>query len=139
MRVVIDTNVFLSAVTDRNLRQREHAEALFRAAARGEIEIAIPQSILFEMTYVLSSVYGRDAATIRTMLRDLVALPGVEIIDQLSFASWMELWERHFPDPADAAVTVVALERGSKVATFDRRFARRLKAAGVSGWWEPDK
>lgn len=132
--MIIDTNVFLSAVTDRNPRQRERAEALFRAAAAGEAGIVIPQSIVFEIAYVLSSVYQRDGATIRAMLGDLAALPGVEIVDELSFASWMELWERHFPEPTDAAVAAVAMETGSTVATFDRKFARRLGAVEIGSW-----
>lgn len=134
MRVIIDTNVFLSAVTDRNPGQRERAEALFRAAAGGQAGIVIPQSIVFEIAYVLSSVYKRDAATIRVMLRDLAALPGVELVDELPFASWMELWERHFPDPTDAAVAAVAMDTGSIVATFDRKFARRLVEVRVETW-----
>ena len=134
MRVTIDTNVFLSAVTDRNPRQRERAVALFHAAAGGEASIVIPQSIVFEIAYVLSSVYKRDAATIRAMLGDLAAVPGVEIVDELRFGSWIELWARHFPDPTDAAVAAVAMETGSTVATFDRKFARRLEAVGVARW-----
>lgn len=134
MRVIIDTNVFLSAVTDRNPAQRERAEALFRAAAGGEAGIVIPQSIIFEIAYVLSSVYKRDAATIRVMLRDLAALPGVDLVDELPFVSWMELWERHFPDPTDAAVAAVAMDTGSTVATFDRKLARRLEAVRLETW-----
>lgn len=134
MRVIIDTTVFLSAVTDRHPAQRQRAEALFRAAAGGEAEVVIPQSIVFEIAYVLSTVYRRDAAIVRAMLGDLAALPGVEILDELPFGSWMELWERHFPDPTDAAVAAVAMETGSRVATFDRKFARRLGVLGVGAW-----
>lgn len=58
MRVVIDTNVLISATTDRDSDQEARIRGLIRAAATGEVELLVPQCSLFEFVYALSSVYA---------------------------------------------------------------------------------
>jgi predicted nucleic acid-binding protein len=134
LRIVIGTNVLVSAVTDRDPRQRARAEALFRSAAEGETTLLIPQCVLFELLFVLRNLYGQDDRTIRGLLADLSSMPGVAIVEQLALREWLRLWPEEVGDAADAAVAAVALETKSRVATFDRRFMRRLSRLAVQMW-----
>lgn len=40
-RIVVDTNVLVSFLTDRDAEQQEMAAALFEAAAHGEVQIVL--------------------------------------------------------------------------------------------------
>ena len=56
--VVVDANVFVSFFVERNAAQHSAARALLSAAEDGEIAGIIPQSVIFEIAYVLQSQYG---------------------------------------------------------------------------------
>jgi predicted nucleic acid-binding protein len=45
-------------LVERNKAQQEAALALFSAAEEGQIAGCIPQSVVFEIVYVLQSQYG---------------------------------------------------------------------------------
>lgn len=137
MRVVVDTNVLISATTDRAPDQAALIRELFRSAAAGDVALLVPQSALFEFVYVLSSVYSLTGQRIQALLDDLFAIPGVEVVEEFDAVGWLRLWRDSIHDPNDAAVASTALAADSMVATFDRKLARRLTFLGVALWrWE---
>lgn len=76
-RVVVDANVFLSFLVQRNDKERDLAKALFAKAEDGELVVILPQFVVFEIVYVLQSAYSIPAEELATLTRDLRALPGV--------------------------------------------------------------
>lgn len=48
-RVVLDTNVLVSFLTDRNAEQQEQASALFEAASSGKTELVLHQIVITEL------------------------------------------------------------------------------------------
>ena len=134
-RVVIDTNVLTSFLTDRNAEQQAQATELFEAAAEGGTELILHQMVISEMVYVLRNLYEVDVAEIAGMIDDLLCYPGVRPVDDVVWSRVLQLWPDEFKDFADAALAAVALEeRYEAVATFDRAFARRLRGAGFGTW-----
>ena len=134
MKVTIDTNVVLSAITDRDARQRAQAETLFRAAAAGQMQILLPQCCLFEVLYVLDSHYGTDPRDIAEITTDLTAMPSLRVIHEVDLERWRSIWPGEISDPADAAVLCVALTETTEIATFDRRVVRNAARLGVQSW-----
>jgi len=129
---VIDTNALISFVTDRNPNQQNRIAALFEDAARLKTAILCPQNVLTEFVYVLEKIYHLAKPQIRAMIADLVALPGVQLIHPLDVDNLLTLWPDPIPDFGDAIVAVVCKsEKGSKVATFDRKFIRSLHSVGL--------
>lgn len=55
------------------------------------------------------------------MISDFIALPGLRLIHEFDLESLLKLWPDQISDFGDATV-----------ATFDKRFARSLHAAGLS-------
>jgi len=95
-----------------------------------------PQFVVFEVTYVLQSLYNVSGDRLASMVRDLVSFPGVQIVDDCPWKRVLEVW----PDPlgglADAAIVAVATtNRYEAVATFDRKLANRLKSFGFAAYW----
>ena len=135
-RVLLDTNVVLSFLTDRDPRQQARAAALFEDAASSRLRLLLHQSVASESVYVLLNLYRRPPATLRTILSDLVSLPGMDVVDAVSWRRVLSHWPDPFADFGDAVLAAVALEeRVDAVATFDRRFATRMAKRKVAGAW----
>ena len=135
-RVIVDANVFVSYLTGRHEKQYETARALLQEAEDGDLVAIVPQFVVFEVTYVLQSGYAVTGERLATMIRDLLAFPGVETIDDCPWKRVFEIWQNPLVDLADAAIVAVAVaKRYDAVATFDRKFANRLDGFGVAAYW----
>ncbi len=135
-RVIVDTNVLVSFLTDRDEAQQAQAATLFEATARGEVELIVHQMVISEMVYVLGNLYHVAAAEIARMIGDLLSAPGVTSVDGVLWARVLELWPARFADFADATLATATLEGNyDAVATFDRRFIRQLEREGQASYW----
>lgn len=135
-RVVVDANVFLSTLVHRNDNQRDAAKALLLKAEDGALEVILPQFVVFEIVYVLQSTYRIPASELAPMLRDLIALPGVLVIDECPWKRVLEYWPAPLPSLADASIVAVAASnRYDAIATFDRKLGKRAKDLGVATYW----
>jgi predicted nucleic acid-binding protein len=135
-RVVVDANVLLSFILDRDEKQRAAAKALLLRAAEGELVAIVPQFVIFEVVYVLQSIYRIPTTEINPMMRDLISLPGVLVIDECPWKRVIDLWPDPLPSLADAAIAAVAsTNRYDAVATFDRKLAKRMQDLGVAAYW----
>src|SRR5688572_7102763 len=90
--VVVDANVFVSLLTGRHEKQREVAAALLQEAEDGEIAVILPQFVVFEVTYVLQSLYNVTGDRLASMIRDLLSFPGVKVTDDCPWNRIFELW-----------------------------------------------
>jgi predicted nucleic acid-binding protein len=136
-RIVIDTNVLVSFLTDRNAEQQARAAELFEAAMKGEVEIILHQIVISEMVYVLANLYKLPTLEIAQVVDDLLSTAGVTPVDEVVWGRVLELWPERFGDFADAVLAAVASgKRYDAVATFDRKFLRRLRKGGVGTLWK---
>lgn len=131
--VVADANVFISFFVERNQAQRSAALALLTAAENGEITGIIPQSVVFEIAYVLQSQYGLPGQRLATVVRAVTSFPGMQIVDDCPWKRVLEIWPDAMPALADAAIIAVAISnRYDAVATFDRKLAGKLNGFGLA-------
>ena len=135
-QVVVDANVFLSLLTGRHEKQREVAAALLQKAEDGEIVVILPQFVVFEVTYVLQSLYCVTAERLASMIRDLLSFPGVQVIDDCPWNRIFGLWPNPLPGLADASIAALATtNRYDAIATFDQKLGKRAKDLGVATDW----
>lgn len=135
-QVVVDANVLLSFITARIEEQRDAARDLLLKAANGELVAVVPQFVIFEVVYVLQSTYRIRGQELLPILRDLIALPGLLLIDECPWKRVLELWPSPLSSIADAAIVAIAANRRyDAVATFDGQLARRLKNFGAAAYW----
>jgi len=134
--VVIDANVVVSFFVERDESQRAAAKVLLLEAVDGEITAIIPQFVVFEISYVLQTMYGATGERLATLIRDVVTLPGARVTDDCPWKRVLEVWPDPLPSLADAAILAVAVtNRYDAVATFDKKLARRVKDAGIRTYW----
>jgi predicted nucleic acid-binding protein len=135
-RVVVDANVLVSFFVDRIEKQRDAADELLQKADEGEIAAIVPQFVIFETTYVLLSQYGITGERLASVIRDIIAFPGVHVIDDCPWKRVMEVWPSRLPALADAAIVAVATtNRYDALATFDRKLANRLPDFDLAAYW----
>lgn len=129
---VIDTIALISFVTDRNLAQQETVAPLFAAAARSKCALVCHQFVLTEFVFVMDKVYGSNKETINNMLRDFIAMPGVEVKQETDFALLLSLWPAKIADFGDALVAVTGkTTKRAIIVTFDEKFKTSLKKLGM--------
>jgi predicted nucleic acid-binding protein len=120
-RVVVDANVFVSLLTGRHEKQYGAAQALMQEAEDGTVVAILPQFVVFEVTYVLQSLYDVSGDRLASMIRDLVSFPGVQTTDDCPWRHIFEIWPNTLPGLADASIVAIATaNRYDAVATFDR-------------------
>jgi len=134
--VVADANVFVSFFVERNKAQQEAALTLLTAAEEGEIAGVIPQSVIFEVVYVLQSQYGLTSRQASAVVDAVTKFPGMQIVDDCPWKRVLELW----PDPlsglTDAAIVALATtNRYEAVATFDRKLSNKLQTFGLDAYF----
>ena len=132
-KYVIDTNALISFVTDRNLAQQEAVAPLFAAASRLKCTLVCHQFVLTEFVYVMDKVYETPKETINAMVRDFIAMPGVELRHETDFSAVLSLWPESIADFGDALVASVGKAiKGAVIVTFDEKFKSALKRLGLA-------
>ncbi len=134
--VVADANVFVSFFVERNKAQHDAALQLLAAAEEGDIVGVIPQSVVFEIVYVLQSQYALTPRQLATVVRAVTSFPGMQVVDDCPWKRVLEIW----PDPltglTDAAIVALATaNRYDAVATFDRKLANKLENFGLAAYF----
>ena len=134
--VVADANVFVSFFVERNKAQQDAAQALLAAAEEGAIAGVIPQSVVFEIVYVLQSQYGLTSRQATTVVDAVTKFPGMQIVDDCPWRRVLELWPEPLSGLTDAAIVALATtNRYDAVATFDRKLANKLENFGLEAYW----
>lgn len=135
-RVLVDANVFVSFFIDRNGAQHAAARALIQAAEDGEIVAVVPQSVVFEVAYVLQSQYDVTGERLATVVRGVTSFPGTQVVDECPWKRLLEIWPAPLPGLGDAVIVAVATNtRCDAVATFDRKLSNKLESFGLEPYW----
>ncbi|HVE72494.1 MAG TPA: PIN domain-containing protein [Thermoanaerobaculia bacterium] len=134
--VVVDTNVFISLLTDRNEEQRARAKELLLRAEAGETVAVLPQFVLFEIAHVLRNLYAIPPNTAASLIGDAMALPGIVLLTEYPWEQILGLWSARISSIADAGIVAIALtNRYDAVATFDQKLIRQMTNLGVASYW----
>jgi predicted nucleic acid-binding protein len=131
-RIVIDTDVVISFLTDRDPRQQGIAARLFEDTAAAKQQVVLHQAVVTEVVYVLQNLYKQAPAVVAAAIRDLMDMPGIIVVDEMPWARLFEIWPGRIETYPDAALAAVAHSGGYEyLATFDRGFRKQLKQLGI--------
>ena len=131
-KYILDTNALISFVTDRNQAQQAIVTPIFEAASRLKCTLICHQFVLTEFVFVMEKVYGTPKTTISAMLKDLIAMPGVELHQETNFNVLLSFWTAPIADFGDALIAATAKAlKGAIVVTFDEKFKSGLKTLGL--------
>ncbi|HWE48732.1 MAG TPA: type II toxin-antitoxin system VapC family toxin [Bryobacteraceae bacterium] len=122
----VDTNVLVRLLTGDDPQQAKAARLLFQS---GPIWIA--KTVLLETDWVLRSLYGFQADSIREAFARLLGLENVHAEDETSIAAALRLTE--FGIELADAMHVTSRPPGTGFVSFDRALVKRAKGAGLVG------
>lgn len=130
--IIIDTNILISFITDRDPAQQKMASSLFDDASQLKYLILCPQNILTEFVFVMDKVYGVSADKISEIINDFISMPGIEVIHGLDLQQVLSYWPKYFKDFGDAVAASVCKDiKDATVATFDKKFKNALKKTNL--------
>ncbi|MDE2696666.1 MAG: type II toxin-antitoxin system VapC family toxin [Chloroflexota bacterium] len=125
----VDTNVFIRYMTRDDEEKARACYELFERVERGDEELFTTESIVAEITYVLSSrrgSYRLDHSAIRDRLLPLLSLRGLRMPQKGVCLAALDLYgSSPFLDFEDALAVAHMEQQGlSEILSYDRDFDR---------------
>lgn len=122
---LLDTNVLLRHVLQDHPEHSPRATAYLHRIERGELEVLLTDTVVFETVFTLERLYRQHRSDIRDNLLPLIALPGIALPGKQRLHPIFDLYVTTNLSFADVDHAVLALTRGSgAIVSFDRGFDR---------------
>ena len=123
--IAFDTNVLLRLLLNDDARQARQAQVLVDRAMSRSDKILLPDIVLCEMEWVLSSVYEVPRAAIIETLRRLLDAEEFTFLDRAAMTSALNDYEGGSADFSDYLIGASATRAGAATTyTFDRALRR---------------
>ncbi len=121
----LDTNVVLRHLLHDHPDQSPRASAFLSCVERGEIEVQLADTVVFEAVFTLERHYNVARVDIRANLLPLLQMPGMLLPGKRKFDDVFALYVEENISFADAYHAVLMKHMHlTKVVSFDRHFDR---------------
>jgi predicted nucleic acid-binding protein len=126
-RAVVDTNIFVRALTGDHPTMSPASRELFRRAGRGDVLLETSEAVVAEVCYVLTSprTYQLSRMAAAEVLRPLLQLRALRLPNKEVLLSALDRWstsaQRKF---VDCLVVEHALSQSEAVYSYDRALDR---------------
>jgi len=77
----VDTNIFIRYLTNDDPVKADRVEKLLSEAAAGKIRLVTAEMVLAEVVWVLESFYGLKNVEVGSMVKAILATPGLEVLN----------------------------------------------------------
>lgn len=124
---VVDTNLFIRALTNDHPTQSAAAGAFFQRIERGEITVEAPVTVIADAVFVLVSprLYDLPRAQVQALLTTLVRLPHLRVASRAMVLRALVLFGSSTLDFGDCCLVAHLQEAGgTEIFSFDRDFDR---------------
>lgn len=123
--IFIDTNIFLRFVLKDNLQQYKAARQLLGKGAGRRVELFTSTVAIFEVYWVLKSLYHKNREEISGILGQILSLGYITIDNKQAISSAVEYYSKTSFDLEDCFHLFYAQEnKADKFATFDEKLQK---------------
>lgn len=125
-KLVVDTNILLRFLLKDVPDQADEAEALLISARNGEVELIIPQIVIFEIVFRLLNIEKYKKAVVIDKLQTILATPYVVTQDRDTFNVAIRLFANSDIEFVDCFLISYAQVIGGDVVTFDQKLKKSI-------------
>lgn len=130
--IFVDTNYFLRFLLKDISHEHEKAKQLFLDGAEGKVKLFTSLLVVFEIYWVLSSIYEREKVEIIKTLKEIFDLDFIKIDDKLLMKETLEIYQRTTLDLEDSFNLVYAhSKKAEEFKTFDKKLAKQFGGRSV--------
>ena len=130
---LIDTNVLISFITNRNPAQQKVVTPFFEKASKNQNKILIHSLVVSEFVYVTQKIYRLTDHQVKNLLILLFQSHGIEFVENFYFLSLFSIWPQHISDYGDAVVASFAQNTlNCEILTFDKKFHKAANQLNIS-------
>ena len=124
--IALDTNVLVRYLAQDDARQSAAATHLVEQTLSPADPGYVSLVTLLETAWVMESCYGADAATVASILDDIVDTASLLLQDAAAVKAASQRYARGDVDLHDCLIVSLAAQRKAQVVTFDAKAAKRL-------------
>lgn len=125
-RVVIDTNALLRLFLNDIPQQVKEVEAILKKARSAQIEVHVPQIVIFELNFTLEKYYHFKKHEIVDKLKSLVQSSYLEIQDRSILHLALKIYENNAVSFEDCFLLSFAQEKDAELFTFDKNLQKLI-------------
>ncbi|TSC90031.1 MAG: PilT protein domain-containing protein [Microgenomates group bacterium Gr01-1014_5] len=132
--IFIDTNLFLRFLLKDNLSQHKQAEKLLLRGAKEEVKLFTSVIVIFEVYWVLKSVYKKDRRELVKELRQILDLKFIQLDYRESLTLAVEHYSTtRFNLPDSFNLFYAKKNNADKFATFDEKLQKAFAKLESNG------
>jgi predicted nucleic acid-binding protein len=125
----VDTNIFIRYLTNDDPVKADRVEKLLSEAAAGKVRLVTAEMVLAEVVWVLESFYGLKNVEVGSMVKAILATPGLEVLNSVLVEKALEYYLAHNIDFVDAYIVAVMDKRKiSDIYSYDKKHLSRIKS-----------
>lgn len=125
---VVDTNVFLRLILNDIPKQADKAEKLLKQAKAHEINLTVPQIVIFEIEYALTKYYGFPKDQVLDKLTSIVSAKYLTCQNREIFNKAIEFYKGINLSLVDCFLAAYADKIEGKTFSFDKNLNKLLNS-----------
>ena len=124
-KIIFDTNAILRFILNDIPSQHRKVVDIVKRAKLKQLEIIIPEIVVFETIFTLKSYYEYDRLTILNVLESLLTSDYLLIESRLVFIETLKLYKEFNISFVDAFLMAKSKILGVKLFTFDEKLNKK--------------
>lgn len=122
--LLLDTNIFLRFILNDVPNQQKIAEKLLKQAKDRQLNLRVPQIIIFEIEFILNKYYFFSKNDIFGKLKSIIDASYLDIQDRDIFKTALSFYEDKNISLVDCFLRANADINGIEIFTFDQKLAK---------------
>ncbi len=125
-QLTVDTNAFLRFILQDIPEQADEVEKLFKKAKQKEIQLFVPQIVIFEILYALDKYYSFPKNTSIENINSIISAKYLKIQNRNLFKKALEIFKKNNLDLSDCFIFAYSEDKKAELFTFDKAL-KKLK------------
>lgn len=126
-KLIIDTNILLRFLLRDVPHQAEEAKKVFKQAEKGEVELIIPQIVIFEIVFQLIKLYKFEKNKVIEAIKIILKTDYFEVQDNEVFQGSLKKFKLANISFADCFISSYSEKQKGEVFTFDKKLKKLNK------------